>query len=208
MRHLIGVSFITAAAVVLMSGSAFALSTKHSFVNLTGLGPDGNIVGNTIDTLAIGDRFEVLIELDNTSFDRIRAIFTHLTYDNSAINIVDGFTNVGSIVEPGFNCNILTFLGALEDALGEPAGTAIGIALGVSNPTASDGFFSSFVSDALVLAIFEVVGLGTTSIDHVDTGYTVFRDRASGADGVLEFSAPLLVVVPEPRVQPCCSGSA
>ncbi len=202
MRLVNSFSFIAAAAVVLLSGSALALSTTHSFSNFSFLGSGGNVVGNTIDGLAIGDTFEVAIALANTVSDGILSVFTHLTYDNSVINIVNGFADdLGPPPEAGFpQSTFVTVLGAPEDAVGQPAGTSIGLALGVLTPFLGDRYYGSRINTIGAIAIFQVVGLGTTNINHVETGYTVLEDRANGTNQALTFSAPLLIVVPEPGI--------
>ncbi len=194
MRHLTSLSSIAVAVILLLAGSAFALEAEHSFTGgaITGLGTDGDILGNTIDGLVIGDTFEVAIALDNTAGDDISTVFTHLAYDNTVINIVNGFVSLVDFPgEGGFTGNNLIPLGPPEDAVGQPAGTAISIAFGVSNPATGNGVYSAPNSGVVAIAIFQVVGNGATDIDHIDTGNTIFNGFFQSPT----FSAPLLIVV-------------
>lgn len=191
MRHFISSSFITAAAVVLMAGSASATSMSLSLTNITGLS------SGDINALEVGDSFEVAITLDNSSGDDMFSVFTFLNYDSSVIDITAGFADGSSFpTEPGFGTgNSLVVLGAPEQAAGQPAGVAVGLALGVSNPTTGDGLYSATNSGIVAIAIFTVVGLGDASVAHVDTGNTDIRT------GTTDFGSPLsiqTVPVPEP----------
>lgn len=200
MRRII-VALTSMALIALAAGSAQAVSSTHSFSDLLGLGlPAGAVqVGNDLSELEVGDTFEVSIFLDNNPADTFLSIFTYLQYDPSVLSIAQGFADLTAFpTEAGFGTgNALVALSAPAPAAGQPAGTAIGIALGVSNPATGDGLYSRAAEGVIAIAVFQVIGAGSTAISHVVAGGTDIRTGT----GEVAFSAPLTVsttVIPEP----------
>ena len=184
------------ALIAMAAGSAQAISTTHAFSNLVGVGTPSTatLAGNSLSGLQVGDQFEVSLEVDNLSGDTFLSIFTQLVVDPNVLQVVAGFTD-GTALPPegGFTGNNLVILGEPEAAAGQPAGVNIGVALGVSNPATGDGLYSAAAAGIVAIAVFEVVGIGDTTIDHIEAGGTDIRT------GELQFSSPLNVsVVPEP----------
>lgn len=190
-------ALVSLTALVLLVGSAQAISTTHDFSNLVGVGiPAGATqVGNELSGLQVGDRFEVGLEVDNLSGDTFLSIFTQLVVDPNVLVIAEGFIdNTALPPEAGFTGNSLVILGEPEQAAGQPDGVNIGVAIGVSNPATGDGLYSAANAGTVAIAVFEVVGEGSTTIEHVEAGGTDIRT------GALQFSDALTVTVPEPAV--------
>lgn len=190
-------SLALVAVAFLATTSAHAISSTHDFSELVVPIPSGAVLaGTNLSGLEVGDQFEVSIDLDNTSADTFLAIFSHLKYDPAVIEIANGFADLSAFpTEPGFGTgNSLVALSAPAPAAGQPAGTAIGIAIGVSNPATGDGLYSSANSGVVAIAVFEVVGEGSSTIVHQVAGGTDIRTGTMSVD----FSGPLTITVPEP----------
>jgi hypothetical protein len=189
---------IAGLAVFLAATSAHAaVSSTHRFSEAFAPNP-GVLTGNTLSGLAVGDLFGVEIDLTTVSGDGFVSIFTYLTYDPAALQLVDGFTDASGI-GPDLGTvptrNQVAILGAPAPAAGQPAGTGIGLALGVSNPTTGNGQYNGVLNGAVIaFAQFKVLSTsGSSQINHVETGFSDIR-----AGGPLAFSGPLTVTVPEP----------
>ncbi len=194
---------VTVALVAIGASSAqAALSSVHSLFDANGDGTPGTQVGNELSGLNIGDTFEVVIDLSQANGDGFRSVFTYLTYNPSVLEL-DGalsFTDASGIpVDQGTIPlrNQLAILGGPAPAVGQPAGTGIGLALGVSNPTTGNGQYNGVLNGAqIAFAVFRVIGLGNSAIGQVETG---FSDIPVG--GPVAFSAPIgvaTVPIPEP----------
>ncbi len=188
---------VAALAVFLAATSAHAVASVHRFSEAFAPNP-GVLSGNTLSGLAVGDLFGVEIDVTTISGDGFVSLFTYLTYDPAALELVDGFTDASGIV-PDLGTiptrNQLAILGAPAPAVGQPAGTGIGLALGVSNPTTGNGQYNGVLNGAVIaFAQFRVLSTsGSSTISQTETG---FSDIPAG--GPIAFSGPLTVTVPEP----------
>lgn len=178
------------------AGTAQATTGTLSFDNLVGIGtPDGSTLdGNTLSNVEVGDLIEVVITVDNTAGDAVQALFTFLQVDPDVLAIRDDLsTSVPILAEGGFTGNgPLSVIGTPEPAFGQPAGTHIGLAHG----TTGDPTQAALIEPATI-AVFEVVGVGSTDIAHILTGNDIIN-QAEGGEDLEIVGGPLTVVVPEP----------
>jgi len=180
----------------LAAATAQATTATLSFDDLVGVGPpEGSTLdGNTLSGVAVGDLIEVVITVDNTAGDAVQSLFTFLEVDPDVLAIrADLSVAVPILQESGFGANgPLSVIGTPEPAFGQPDGTHIGLAHGTTgDPTAA-----TLVEPASV-AVFEVIGSGSTDVAHVLTGNSIINQDLGGEP--LQISGgSLTVVVPEP----------
>jgi len=164
---------------------------------LVGVGIPGTATesGNTVSGLVVGDLIEVVITVDNTAGDAVQSLFTFLQVDPNVLAIRDDLSvSVPILQESGFGANgPLSVIGTPEPAFGQPAGTVIGLAHGTTgDPTAA-----TLVEPAAV-AVFEVVGIGSTDIAHILTGNSIINQDLGGEPLQLSGGPLTATVVPEP----------
>lgn len=180
---------ITAFAV-LAAGAAQATTANLAFSNLAGAQSPGIVISGDTATMALGDTFEISIVVDNTSGDAVTDLFTFLNYTPGAFALVQG---VGlEILDEGIFGQSLTPLSGFGDpAIGQPAGTFVGLAHGVVGA----GDSTAATVDIGTIIVLQATGVGSFTVSQSGSG----NSTINGQDGPPSFGPNLTVtVVPEP----------